>query len=73
MELFGGMIRVDSFRAGANAYFLTHYHSDHMTGLTRNWSHGPLFCTPETAAMIFHRHCGVIRNTVPTSGNMALR
>ncbi|CAJ1979016.1 unnamed protein product [Sphenostylis stenocarpa] len=47
-----GLISVDRWAEGSQAYFLTHLHSDHTHGLTSGWSHAPLFCSPLTAKLL---------------------
>ncbi|KAL0029207.1 hypothetical protein WJX79_003015 [Trebouxia sp. C0005] len=53
----GTNFTVDGFRhcsGDVQAYFLSHAHSDHYTGITDNWSQGIIHCSPVTAKLVVH-------------------
>ena len=39
-------------------YFLTHFHSDHWGGITKNWDAGTIYCSSVTASLV-HQQLGV--------------
>ncbi|KAI9592460.1 beta-lactamase-like protein [Syncephalis fuscata] len=67
---------VDAFSYGAiedcSAYFLTHFHSDHYQGLTKSFSHGPIYCTPVTANLLEERLKIPRKQIYPLSLNTAI-
>jgi len=53
----GTSIHIDYFSRspsleGRAIYFLTHFHSDHMAGLSEKWANGPLYCSELTARLL---------------------
>ncbi|TMW94034.1 hypothetical protein EJD97_010853 [Solanum chilense] len=46
---------IDGFKYASDfsvSYFLSHFHSDHYTGLSSNWSKGIIFCSSTTANLL---------------------
>ncbi|CAN0896645.1 DNA ligase 6 [Linum grandiflorum] len=52
----GTRFLVDAFRLAStvpsSSYFLSHFHSDHYSGLYPNWSQGIIFCSQITADLV---------------------
>ena len=46
-------VAVDTWNSpGCGAYFCTHAHTDHTTGLSDAWCDGTLYCSAGTAALL---------------------
>ncbi|XP_071703412.1 uncharacterized protein [Rutidosis leptorrhynchoides] len=45
------MISVDRWEEGSQAYFLSHLHADHTTGLSPGWNNGLIYCSRITARL----------------------
>ncbi len=56
MHVDGTDIRIDKFTRGAGVYFLSHFHSDHMSGLREGWNRGPLYCSTVTEKLLRERY-----------------
>jgi DNA cross-link repair 1B protein len=54
MEIPGARIQVDSFKRGSDAYFLSHFHADHMANLRCGWNRGPLYASKVTGNLLVH-------------------
>lgn len=52
MRIDGKGIRIDEFGGLGHAFFLSHMHADHTSGLRRNWRRGPLYCSGLSASLL---------------------
>lgn len=50
-------------------FFLTHFHSDHYGGITKNWNAGVIYCSLETANLV-HQKLGVDKKYLHPLGLM---
>lgn len=54
-QIPGTRFVVDGFRSAGSysvAYFLSHFHSDHYTGITALWNKGMIYCSEITASLV---------------------
>ena len=54
-QIPGTRFVVDGFRSAGRysvSYFLSHFHSDHYTGITPLWNKGLIFCSEITASLV---------------------
>lgn len=53
-RLFSLPVKCDNFRPEPDvcAFLLSHFHTDHLTGLHSGWCAGTIFCTPVTRALV---------------------
>ena len=52
MRIDGRDISIDAFGRPAGAYFLSHFHGDHLSGLRKGWTRGPLYGSAITAGLL---------------------
>ncbi|PSC70071.1 DNA ligase [Micractinium conductrix] len=52
--LVDGFLPKHAAHPSVKAYFLSHAHSDHYTGLKDDWQRGPIYCSEVTARLIAH-------------------
>lgn len=52
LRLWNAGLRIDGFRAPGALYLLSHFHGDHMDGLTRGGPGGPIVASPQTARLL---------------------
>jgi Cft2 family RNA processing exonuclease len=55
VQILSTNILVDGFRRKSKKkyiYFLTHFHSDHYAGITKNWSKGFIYCSQITCELL---------------------
>eukprot|EP00041_Stephanoeca_diplocostata_P033086 m.1083031 g.1083031 ORF g.1083031 m.1083031 type:complete len:187 (-) comp24268_c1_seq5:4211-4771(-) len=51
----GTRFMVDEFKQPLHencVFLLSHFHSDHYAGITKNWSHGVIYCSKVTAQLV---------------------
>ena len=48
-------ISIDNFQSESDLYFLTHFHTDHLAGLTETWNKGIVYCSETTKRLICHQ------------------
>lgn len=51
MDILPG-VRADDFAPGAGVYLLSHFHQDHLRGLEKGWSAGPLLASDLTCLLL---------------------
>lgn len=51
--------RIDDFHGHSDAYFLTHVHTDHLSGLCDGWRRGFLYTSPQSLRILRQMFAGL--------------
>lgn len=62
----GNLLAIDRWNvSNASAYFLTHMHADHYTGLRNEWCRGVIYCSEITRMLVIRKWPALRTRTKP--------